>query len=595
MSTAGVPADPKTQPRTACSVAVGPAPDVPVRRQRVRVPMRIVLCPSYPDIALSVYLKVRALGMRPEGCQARASTIARYLGVSTATAERGLTALSRPAPDGIVELHTQRRTLPGGRGQSAVRTTRPVRRSETYVWLAVAAAEDLTARQLRALALIAYAQAKGVPLTEGELAGSLHHHSGKRAGRPLSATAAGLIVDELEAARWVTVLRRTGARGRHQFVAHDVPPAAHDGASGPAPTAETAPSDPADPSDAAAVSSQLGEGSGPQLGEGSLANRESPSTGSPENDGAPSSSAVGEVPVPTGPAPVENRDGEAPGHHPADGLALRADEEFSPRAEQQPPTRGREAAPSPRPYGGPLLSLSAEVHAVLEPVHWLLARVGNDFVVRQIGREAGRQLREGTPAERLHHRLTVRLAGTMMDEIRDHGRWILGAALPRWGCGLQDCESGTLWTTGTPCEVCAEAVHEKYLARRRTRRQEQGLCPEHSSRPGAGGRCVDCAIDAAIHGPRSGPVSGAPAASGPPRGDCGDCGARIMLTGYALDDGLCKPCRTAHQGPSAPPSRALAAGRCSDARSTGGCPRAALPNHQVCARHLARELAGADS
>lgn len=30
---------------------------------------------------------------------------------------------------------------------------------------------------------------------------------------------------------------------------------------------------------------------------------------------------------------------------------------------------------------------------------------------------------------------------------------------------------------------------------------------------------------------------------GPPRGSCGDCGARIMLTGRALEDGLCKLCR----------------------------------------------------
>ncbi|WP_076971326.1 hypothetical protein [Streptomyces sparsogenes] len=52
--------------------------------------------------------------------------------------------------------------------------------------------------------------------------------------------------------------------------------------------------------------------------------------------------------------------------------------------------------------------MSARVYAVLEPVHWLLARVNNPFVVRQIAREVGRQLDSGIDAERLHHRLTAR-------------------------------------------------------------------------------------------------------------------------------------------------------------------------------------------
>lgn len=54
----------------------------PVRRQRVRVPMRLVSSPHYQDVALSVYVKVKALGMRPEGCQAKSTTIASYLGMS---------------------------------------------------------------------------------------------------------------------------------------------------------------------------------------------------------------------------------------------------------------------------------------------------------------------------------------------------------------------------------------------------------------------------------------------------------------------------------------------------------------------------------
>ncbi|BCK72709.1 hypothetical protein Srufu_066620 [Streptomyces libani subsp. rufus] len=30
----------------------------------------------------------------------------------------------------------------------------------------------------------------------------------------------------------------------------------------------------------------------------------------------------------------------------------------------------------------------------------------------------------------------------------------------------------------------------------------------------------------------------------PPRGSCGECGCRIFLVGPALEDSLCKPCRT---------------------------------------------------
>lgn len=82
--------------------------------------MRLVSSAAYDDVALSVYVKVKALGARPEGCQAKAATIASYLGLSTASVERGLTLLSRPAPDAVIELRSDRRTSPSGRGTSAV-------------------------------------------------------------------------------------------------------------------------------------------------------------------------------------------------------------------------------------------------------------------------------------------------------------------------------------------------------------------------------------------------------------------------------------------------------------------------------------------
>ncbi|WP_331748285.1 hypothetical protein [Streptomyces sp. NBC_00648] len=426
----------------------------PVSRQRVRVPMRLVSAPYYPDIALSVYVKVAALGARPEGCTAKASTIAGYLGVSKASVERGLTALSRPGHDGVVELDSRRRTSRGGTGTSALRAVRPMTRTEAFVWLPVAAAEDLTPRQLRAYALIVHAGQRNIALTEGELAGSLFHHSGTRAGQPLTVTAAGVIVDELEAARWLTVHRRAGAQGRHRFVAHDIAPTEEGGGS------------------------PVDEGSGSPSGEGSLATEESPRTDRPDAGRALLPPAVGEIPV----------DGVSGG------------------------VRGR--PPRPAPYTGPPLTLSARIHAVLEPVHWLLRRVDSPFVQRQIAREVGRLLRDGTADDRLRHRLSARFAATSPSEIRDPGRWLLGVALPRWGCGHADCEAGVMWSTGRRCEVCAEAVADRHAA-----------------------RTAQVSISVTELEPRRPPP-------GPPRGSCGDCGCRIFLVGPACADGLCKPCRT---------------------------------------------------
>ncbi|MET9462795.1 hypothetical protein ABZY05_48815 [Streptomyces canus] len=248
--------------------------------------------------------------------------------------------------------------------------------------------------------------------------------------------------------------------------------------------------------------------------------------------------------------------------------------------------------------------MSPQIYAVLEPVHLLLERVNSDFAVRQIAREVGRQLREGTDAERLHHRLTARFAKVMLSEIRDPGRWLLGVALPRWGCGYQDCEAGVLWSTGTDCEVCAEIVQDNAAARRRAQRIELGLCPEHSTRPCPGSRCVNCVLDDAARTPASPPVP-VPAQrepEGPPRSSCGDCGARIVAVGRALEDGLCKLCReeaaalAAASAPAAVPRQAGPAtaepqtysGRDGD----GPCGRTPLPNRSVCGVRRIQELAG---
>ncbi|MCZ1012651.1 hypothetical protein [Streptomyces lydicus] len=564
---------------------------MPVRRQRVRVPMRLVSS-SAPDVALSVYVKVKALGARPEGCQARAETIASYLGLSKPSVERGLTALSHPASDGVVELRSERRTLRGGRGMSAVRSVRPMHRGEAFVWLPVAAAEDLTPRQLRAYAVIAYAEQMRIALTEAELAGQLLHHSGKRAGQPITAAAAGEVVDGLEAARWVTVQRRAGAQGRHRFVAHDIAPTAAEEVdeqpvADASQTAQECPQEPVD--DAAQDSGSLlvGEGSGSLVGEGSLANRESPTTDSPDDERALFSSAVGEVPVVDAGEDPAGADART---NAAGGLALRADEKDQP-ADSKP--NGEKRTSSGRSlYTGPQLSMSPQIYAVLEPVHWLLARVNSPFVERKIAREVSRQLAGGMDAERLQHRLTARFAGTSPSEIRDPGRWLLGVALPRWGCGHLDCETGVLWSSGRSCPVCDDIVADRHAERKRVQHEQRlaaGLCPEHGRRLGPSGACGECEPD------RSAPVVPAQRElAGPPRGSCTECGCRIFLVGSALTDGLCKLCRTEAADASAVERLALAeaAGTVS-CSGVGGvpCSRGALPNRSVCARHLAEVLA----
>ncbi len=57
------------------------------------------------------------------------------------------------------------------------------------------------------------------------------------------------------------------------------------------------------------------------------------------------------------------------------------------------------------------------------------------------------------------------------------------------------------------------------------------------------GACQTCELQQAIDGG----AAGLPAPrrlEGPPRGSCGECRCRIFLTGPALEDCLCKPCRT---------------------------------------------------
>lgn len=566
------------------------------RRQRVKVPMRLVASAYYQDVALAVYVKVKALAARPERCEARTATIAGYLGLSSASVERGLKQLYRPGPDGVVELRSQQRTLPGGRGQSARRWTRPMPRTEAYVWLPVAASEDLTPRQLRVYALISYAQDRGIPVAEAELAASLHHHSGARAGQRLTVTAASAIVDAIEDAGWLTVHRRAGERGRHLYIAHDLPgfpPARHRGPEndGQDEVREAAPSSPSD------------EGAGSPAGEGVLAYEESPRPDPHENGGETFPPAVGDLPeVPreeVGPAAASTTDVvagsgrgalRAGGHEPSPQTA--PDRRTGKAGQHRP----RQAAASSQ------RTLPAWAHAVLEPVQQVVAQVSSTWVLRRIEREIATQLDRGMSADRLHHRLTARFAGFSPSEIRDPERWLLGVALPRWGCGHVDCESGVMWSTGRSCDVCDEVKAANAARRERERLIADGRCPDHGHRLRPSGICPVCELDRDVHQHRRRPLtlSAAPAprsAPDTPYATCGECQAKTHWSTEFQADGLCRTCRAdrarTSQAAPAPAPRVPAQIPAEHCVGTVGapCARPALPSRTVCARHRAQQLA----
>ncbi|MFC9247781.1 hypothetical protein ACFT7S_28345 [Streptomyces sp. NPDC057136] len=383
--------------------------------QRVRVPLRIVVGAQYRDSALSVYIKVAALAMRTDGCTAKVSVIAEYLGLSKSEAERGLHDLQNPdGVDNLTEVLTTRRTLPGGRGQSAHRIVRTADEDEHFVWIPVRAADALSPRLLRLYALIAYAAVRNQPLAVGDLGAMLYHHSGKSAGECLGKRQAARLLQELEDTGWVTVHHREGLQARHAYEVHRHPLQAVQ-------LEDVAP--------------DIHDGSGPDDHDGSLTSREDHRTDRPVTKTRVGGGIRRRRPAGSKPAaPVDNSAGptfRSAGH----------DEK-----------RSNTSRPQTAETGGHLTRRS---WAVLEPVRHLLPGISS-WVLRRIDAEIGRQLAQGIGMERITARLTARYAST--EPPRDPGRWILGAALVRRGCGLPACESGTLWHSGEPCQLCLDTT-----------------------------------------------------------------------------------------------------------------------------------------
>lgn len=403
---------------------------------RVRVPLRLVVGAQYSDAALSVYVKIAALAMRPEGCTARVETIAEYLGMSKSAVERALTQLRNPDPiDGVVEVPTARRTLPGGRGQSALRTVRVPDADELFVWIPVRAAEALAPRLLRLYALIAYAVARNIPTSAADLGEMLRHQTGKQAGEHLGERQARRLVDELAGLGWITVDHRAGHQGRHAYTVHRHPLLA---------------------------GADIHDGSGPDSSDGSLTSREDHRTDRPLKKRRGDRSIRRRRLPQVARGPVDNPVSAT--FRPAVGRAT---------------DRGN----SRRPLDGSGPTLSARAWAVLEPVRHLLTDATlTSWAVGRIETEISRQLAAGVGMERITARLTRRYAG-LTGEVRDGARWIIGVGLPRDGlnrpcsCTLDVCEDGTLWHTKQPCGVCAD------LAAAAAARVAKGLPPAAPAPP----------------------------------------------------------------------------------------------------------------
>ncbi|MFF9043297.1 hypothetical protein [Streptomyces parvulus] len=449
---AATPAAPHTLPPRAAEGARPRAGGL-----TVKVPLRLVVGAQYPDAALSVYVKIAALALRPEGCTARVATLATYLGLSKSAVERGLKALRNPdLVDQIVEVPTTRRTARGGTGESAHRTVRPLTASELWVRIPVRAAEALTPRQLRVYAVLAYSTARQLPVTAAELGEMLHHHTGQKAGQCLTEMSARRLVDELEDTGWLTVRRREGGQGRHAYETNRHPLHPVDS---PAPDPDPAADVVEDQAheqlalwgdDAAPF---IHDGSGPSDHDGSLASKEDHlGLTDPEE-----TKLGGGVRRRRGDrkwvaAPVDNRVPDT--FRPGLSRAARGNRPPLPPANGHNPDR-------PGAYTGPELRWTQRIHEALAPVRHELDDVRR-FVLRRIAREIGRQLDTGVSAERMAARIQVRYRRVSPGDIRDMGAWLLAVGIVRRGCDDPRCEDGVIWgadpddhEAGGACRTCA--------------------------------------------------------------------------------------------------------------------------------------------
>jgi hypothetical protein len=403
-------------------------------RQKVKVPRRVWGSGRYSAGAVAYHAQITALAQRPDGCRAGVLTLAGYMGDAKRTAERYLAELSAPGPDGIPELTTVRRTDAAGDGETAERRTRGlITRTEHFAFVAVLAAKVLRHSLFVLYCALAHAMATRTAVTAAELGDLLGVT--KRSARRMT--------DELEGLGWITIHRRTGDHGRHEYEIHDHP--LH------LVTDEPLPPD-------------TDGGSGADTLGGSLASKEDPGL-------------TDERAARAGGAFRRRRDER--------NRAAPAVDTGGNTASVPPALRGRVRLSARPAYAGPQLTLSRDawklLKPVLDPVSDLLPRC-SPYVTRRIVREVLRQIREdGIWPEEIRDQVARLRRWTPDEDITDPGRWLLGAVLPvRSKCGMTGCHWGFLAHTGMPCKACAE-LH-----------QTAGITADHPPHTGAWHECAEC-------------------------------------------------------------------------------------------------------
>lgn len=414
------------EPRHSRGGAGGVRPRRPARRsgQQIEVPERVYRGPHYSDVFKKIWCKGAALDVdgNAEHCNASVARMAEFTDVSKRTFERGLTEGRHPGPDGgAPEFTTTRKTLPGGRGRTAVREVRSIEHGESFVTVPGWIADAAEPRELAAVLLIAHAEKAGHHPTAAELAGELFHHGGKHKGEPVSERTARRLIDRLEAKGFIDVGHRAGYQGRDTLTVRHAPLQA-------VPTPETTPQ----------VSPDNHGGSGPDSHGGSLAIKE---------DRQVCTDGVAQV---GGPIRRRRPTATSAREH-ATGRDTVAD------------TFGRRTGLDLTPHAW------RAVWQVLTPVREELPALSG-WEWERVVADVLRLLADGQHAERLADRLQRRHTkmravspgyqqwltsqGAPPEGWRSFSRWLIGAGLTRRGCSDPDCESGTLWPDGTDCPAC---------------------------------------------------------------------------------------------------------------------------------------------
>ncbi|MDX3024048.1 helix-turn-helix domain-containing protein [Streptomyces acidiscabies] len=369
--------------------------------QKVKVPRRVWGDRArYSPGAVAWHAQITALQARPERCRASVARLAEWMGDSKRTGERYLRELAVPGPDGVAELTVVRHTSAAGDGETAERWTRRPGRDEHFALVPIGAAKSLRHPLFVLYCALTYSCATHTPVTAAELGGVLG----------VTEMTARRMTTELERLGWITVDRRAGAHGRHEYEVHDHP--LH-----PAPTTPEA------------VSSD--GGSGASADGGSLATEEDAGLTDVEKEP---------------PTPVL-------------GIRRRRPTATSARARDlMVDTFGRRTGLDLTPAAW------HTVHHVLDPVRHRLPELTAWEWERLVG-DVLAQLADGQTPGRLHQRLQRRYAvmwtPTTEDTpddgqgIRSIARWLIGPALARHGCERPDCETGVIWPDGTDCPTCA--------------------------------------------------------------------------------------------------------------------------------------------